>query len=74
MAVLPTPGSPMRTGLFAGLDVSTQSCKIVVLDVWAEEVVYVDTVNYDEDLPQFGTKNGIAQGLEPGISESGPPF
>jgi len=62
----------MRTGLFAGLDVSTQSCKIVVLDVSAEEVVYVDTVNYDEDLPQFGTKNGIAQGLEPGISESNP--
>jgi sugar (pentulose or hexulose) kinase len=28
--------------LFAGLDVSTQSCKIVVIDLASEDVVLVD--------------------------------
>ncbi len=59
-------------GFFAGLDVSTQSCKLVVVDTKAEEVVFVDSVNYDEDLPEYGTQNGVVQGLSPGASESEP--
>ncbi len=62
----------MDSALFAGLDVSTQSCKLVVIDTEAEEVVFVDTVNYDGDLPGYETRNGVAQGLAPGISESDP--
>jgi len=56
--------------LFAGLDVSTQSCKLVVIDLNAAKIVYVATVNYDEDLPEFGTKNGVVQGMPEGVSES----
>ncbi|MEJ2627301.1 MAG: FGGY family carbohydrate kinase, partial [bacterium] len=57
---------------FAGLDVSTQSCKLVVIDKEKEDVVFIDLVNYDEDLPQYKTKNGVIQGLEEGVSESDP--
>jgi len=62
----------MPEGLFAGLDVSTQGCKLVVVDAKAEDIVFVDSVNYDEDLPQYGTRNGVIQGLEEGVSESDP--
>jgi xylulokinase len=62
----------MDKGLFAGLDISTQSCKLVVVDTKAEEVIFVDSVNYDDDLPKYGTQNGVVQGLAPGVSESDP--
>ncbi len=62
----------MEIKLFAGLDVSTQSCKLVILDGGAEEVIYVDSVIYDVDLPEYATQNGVVQGLAPGFSESDP--
>jgi len=62
----------MDKRLFAGLDVSTQSCKLVVVDTQAEEVIYVDSVIYDVDLPKYETQNGVTQGLAPGVSESDP--
>jgi xylulokinase len=62
----------MKKQLFAGLDVSTQSCKLLVIDLEAADVVFVDSVNYDQDLPQYGTKDGVVQGLEHGASESDP--
>ena len=58
--------------LFAGLDVSTQSCKIVVIDFNSNNVIYVDIINYDEDLPHYKTKNGVIQGMPEGVSESDP--
>ena len=59
-------------GLCAGLDVSTQSCKIVVIDLTEGTAVHVDTVNYDEELPHYNTHKGVVQGLEEGVSESDP--
>jgi len=59
-------------GLFAGLDVSTQSCKLVVIDVAARATVHVDAVNYDEGLSHYGTREGVAQGAAEGVSESDP--
>ena len=62
----------MESRLFAGLDVSTQSCKLVVLD-WAERAtVHVHVINYDSDLPQYETRGGVIQGLTRGVSESDP--
>ena len=58
--------------LFAGLDVSTQSCKVVVIDYENDDVVHVDVVSYDEDLPEYGTRGGVVQGCEEGVSESDP--
>jgi xylulokinase len=58
--------------LFAGLDVSTQSCKLVVIELERAEVTYVTSVNYDQDLPQYKTKDGVIQGLPEGVSEADP--
>ncbi|HDP67313.1 MAG TPA: xylulokinase [Candidatus Marinimicrobia bacterium] len=58
--------------LFAGLDVSTQSTKLVIIDLKTEEVVYVNSVNYDADLPHYNTENGAIKGLGEGVSESDP--
>ena len=59
-------------GLFAGLDVSTKSCKLVVLDAARGATVHLDAVRYDEDLPAYGTRNGTIPGLGEGVSESDP--
>jgi xylulokinase len=58
--------------LFAGLDVSTQSCKLVVIDDESKEILHVDTINYDNDLPNYNTKNGVIQNMPEGVSESDP--
>jgi len=58
--------------LFAGLDVSTQSTKLVIIDLKASKLVFVNSVNYDADLPHYGTKNGVMQGMAEGVSESDP--
>ena len=59
-------------GLYAGLDVSTQSTKLVVIDLAASEALFVDVVNYDTDLPHYQTKNGVLQNQPEGVSESDP--
>ncbi|MGW8266087.1 MAG: xylulokinase [Longimicrobiales bacterium] len=66
------PNSPEPSPLFAGLDVSTQSCKLVVIDPGAGAVVHVDQVGYDRDLPHYETENGAVPGLGEGASESDP--
>jgi len=59
-------------GLFAGLDVSTQSCKLVIVDFKDEKVIFVDSINYDTDLKKYNTKNGVVQNQPEGVSESDP--
>ncbi len=58
--------------LFAGFDVSTQGCKLVVIDPDRAELVHVDSVNYDRDMPRYETRDGAVQGLGEGVSESDP--
>jgi xylulokinase len=58
--------------LFAGLDVSTQGCKLVVVSPAQRALLHVDRVDYDRDLPAYGTVNGVATGLGEGASESDP--
>lgn len=58
--------------LFAGIDSSTQSTKLVVIDWDAQQIIHIDSINYDQDLPNYGTKNGVIQGLPYGCSESDP--
>ncbi|MBH11061.1 MAG: hypothetical protein CMG74_12075 [Candidatus Marinimicrobia bacterium] len=58
--------------LFAGLDISTQGAKFVVIDLLSESLEYTDTLNYDNDLPEFGTLNGVITKDEDGASESDP--
>ncbi|UCE07805.1 MAG: hypothetical protein JSW07_07170 [bacterium] len=58
--------------LFGGIDCSTQSCKLVIIDFDLSKIIYTDFVNYDQDLPQYNTLNGVIQDLGEGVSESDP--
>ncbi|MEE9431762.1 MAG: FGGY family carbohydrate kinase [Melioribacteraceae bacterium] len=58
--------------LFAGIDSSTQSTKLIVIDFDSKEIIYNDSINYDSDLPKYNTKNGVIQNLGEGVSESNP--
>ncbi len=49
----------MMKKLVLGIDISTQGAKIVALDLKRRSQAYVDKINYDKDLAQYGTKNGI---------------
>ena len=58
--------------IFAGLDVSTQSIKLVLLNLEDNSLVYNDLLNYDEELPDYGTNNGTIGDNLSGVSESDP--
>ena len=58
--------------LFLGIDSSTQSCKIICIDSDEGKIVFQDSINYDRDLPEFGTKDGVIPPGEPGVSEADP--
>ena len=60
--------------LILGIDISTQGAKVVALDLERESQAYVDKINYDKDLAQYGTKNGItvSKDYKKGSAESDP--
>ena len=57
---------------FAGIDVSTQSIKIIILNFGDQSIVYKDSLNYDEELPKYQTINGIIKNNKSSVSESDP--
>ena len=57
---------------FAGIDVSTQSLTISVLNISNYSIIYQDTLVYDTDLPTYRTINGTIGDNSLGISESDP--
>lgn len=44
---------------YLGLDASTQSLSAVVADSSSRRVVYEGSVQFDRDLPEYGTENGV---------------
>ena len=58
--------------LFLGLDSSTQSLSAVVIDLDKRKVVYEKSLNFDQALPQFKTKNGVLPGRDPLVKHSTP--
>ena len=58
--------------LFLGLDSSTQSLSAVVIDLDAGKVIYEKSLNFDQSLPQFKTKNGVLPGRDPLVKHSNP--
>lgn len=58
--------------LFLGLDSSTQSLSAVVIDLDTRKVVYESSLNFDRELPQFKTKNGVIPGRDPLVKHSNP--
>ena len=55
--------------LYLGLDASTQSLTAVVIEINDRErrVVFEQSLNFDRDLPEYGTTAGVRQGGEPGV-------
>jgi len=53
--------------LFLGLDASTQSLTAVVIEVAGatRRIVYQDSLNFDRDLPEYGTTAGVRRGATP---------
>ncbi len=58
--------------LFLGLDSSTQGLSAVVIDLDARKVVYEKSLNFDQALPQFKTKNGVLPNRDPLVKHSPP--
>jgi xylulokinase len=58
--------------LFLGLDSSTQSLSAVVIDLDARKVVYEKSLNFDQALPEFKTKNGVLPNRDPLVKHSPP--
>ena len=58
--------------LFLGIDVSTQGAKAVVLDWPDKSIIYKYKIDYDNDLPQYKTINGVITDNKTGSSESDP--
>ena len=55
----------MSDPLFLGLDLSTQGLKAVLIDSDGA-LAHESAVNFDRDLPSYGTANGAVRGPDPG--------
>jgi xylulokinase len=58
--------------LFLGLDSSTQSLSAVVIDLDAGRVVCEKSLNFDQSIPQFKTKNGVLSNRDPLVKHAPP--
>jgi xylulokinase len=58
--------------LFLGLDSSTQSLSAVVIDYDRRKVVYNASLNFDEALPHYKTRNGVLPNTDPLVKHSPP--
>jgi xylulokinase len=54
------------------LDSSTQSLSAVVIDLDKRKVVYEKSLNFDQALPQFKTKNGVLASRDPLVKHGSP--
>jgi xylulokinase len=45
--------------LFLGLDCSTQSLTAIVVDYSLGDIIYRNSINFDKDLPDYQTQNGV---------------
>jgi len=59
--------------LFLGLDSSTQSLSAVVIDLDARKVVHEKSLNFDQALPHYKTRNGVLPNRDP-LVKHGPPL
>ena len=58
--------------LFLGLDSSTQSLSAVIIDLDARRVIYEKSLNFDQALPHYKTRNGVLPNRDPLIKHSPP--
>ena len=58
--------------LFLGLDSSTQSLSAIVIDYDQRKVVYDKSLNFDQALPHYKTRNGVLPDADPLVKHSPP--
>ena len=58
--------------LYLGLDSSTQSLTAIVIDSDSKAVVYESSLNFDQELPQYGTTHGVLPRADPDVAMSSP--
>ena len=60
--------------LYLGLDASTQSLTAIVVEITQHDrrIVFQHSLNFDRDLPEYGTVAGVRHGAEPGVVYSLP--
>lgn len=58
--------------LVLGLDSSTQSLTAVVLDAGSGRVVHQRALNFDRDLPAYGTRSGVLPHADPALVHAPP--
>jgi xylulokinase len=58
--------------LYLGLDSSTQSLTATVIDPAEHRVVFHHSINFDDELPHYGTRNGVVRHENPLVVTSPP--
>jgi xylulokinase len=58
--------------LYLGLDSSTQSLTAIVIDSDSKTVVYESSLNFDQELPHYGTTHGVLPRAQPDVAMSSP--
>jgi xylulokinase len=57
---------------YLGLDSSTQSLTAIVIDAETQRVVLETSLQFDRDIPQYGTKHGVLPRPAPDVAVSSP--
>src|SRR5688572_20606605 len=58
--------------LYLGLDSSTQSLTAIIIDSDSNTVVYESSLNFDQELPRYGTTHGVLPRAQPDVAMSSP--
>src|SRR4029434_3292507 len=63
-----------RLSLYLGLDSSTQSLTAVVIEIDGDRrrLVFETTLDFDEELPAYGTRHGVLPDRDPAVGVSPP--
>ena len=59
-------------GIYMGLDSSTQSLSVLVIDTGSMDVIYDRSLNFGRDLPEFMSPNGFLEGADPLVRHADP--
>ncbi|MBY8991132.1 MAG: carbohydrate kinase [Candidatus Lokiarchaeota archaeon] len=57
---------------FLGLDCSTQSLTAILINFNSKKIIYEHSINYDRELPQYHTENGIIPSSDDKVIHSYP--
>ncbi|MGD9158437.1 MAG: FGGY family carbohydrate kinase [Desulfobacteraceae bacterium] len=62
----------MSSSYSLGIEFSTQSVKLVVLDLITNKISFIDSFNYDQAFPEYKTEGGVLPSDSPEIRHTSP--